>query len=135
MGRITNNKRKGTAREFGYLRKLRESGMWAYRAYQSAGTGISKQEFIKKFPEKWKRLHKTIRPVDIISINDFAFFHQISKHKDDISQDEIDVLIYEAKKAQAFPILAWKVKNKWVTVGAENKQPVEIFREYYNLIK
>ena len=116
------NKRLGTHREFHYLNKLKEINHWAMRAPLSAGSGISKQEFINEFPEIWERLGKVIRPIDIISVDHgVLIFHQISKRKSDISQDEIDVLRYEAKKANAWPILAWKEGRKWVTVIAENK--------------
>ena len=109
-----SNKRKGTARELHYLQKWRDQGFWGMRAYQSAGSGISKQEFITQFPEIWQRTKRIIKPIDIITMKeDVIFFHQISKHKKSISEDEITVLKYEAHKAGAISLISWLDKGKW----------------------
>ena len=115
---MTSNKRKGTAREHNYIKMLRRKKHWAIRMYASAGSGISKQEFMEVFPDIYKNEGR-IKAIDIISVDDdgILIFHQISKHGEDISQSEMRVLIYEAMKANAKPVLAWLEKRKWRMVN------------------
>ena len=115
---MTSNKRKGTAREHNYIKMLRRKKHWAIRMYASAGSGISKQEFMEVFPDIYKKEGR-IRAIDIISVNPDGklMFHQISKHGDDISESEISVIIYESIKAHAYPILAWLEKREWKIVS------------------
>ena len=115
---MTSNKRKGTAREHNYIKMLRRKKHWAIRMYASAGSGISKQEFMEVFPDIYKNEGR-IKAIDIISVNPDGklMFHQISKHGDDISESEIFVIIYEATKAHAYPVLAWLDKRKWRMVN------------------
>jgi len=118
---MTGNKKRGSGREYAYIAKLREAEYWAIRASRSAGLGISETEFKRKFPHIYAKKNKTVRPIDVIAVSKGGIlsFHQVSKRMKDISEDEIEVLLDEAKTAHAMPVLAWIEKRRWKQVFVE----------------
>ena len=123
MGRRfkTSNKGLGHNRENKYVYKiwLQNSGQ-AYRMPLSRA-GFPKVVFVEKFAEMYKRNNDhVVLPLDVLEFEKGKInLTQISKHKDQISNDEIEVLVELARCLQIIvgdgievvPKLVWK-ENK-----------------------
>jgi Holliday junction resolvase len=130
-----NNKRLGSQREQNLLTTFWKHGYTAFRMSLSAG-GYPLFVFREKFPEIYRRTGKNVRPIDLdVSKYDDRWFIQVSKYYDDISSDEIEVLIQLANDCMAVPVLAWIVDDKfginkkgWKFCQADNKNEVKFWK-------
>jgi len=139
MKKRRNNKRLGSAREQNLLTTFWNHGYTAFRMSLSAG-GYPLRVFREKFPLIYERTKKNVKPIDLdVSKYDERWFIQVSKYYDDISSDEINVLIQLANDCMAMPVLGWMIGNKmtenwgftskgWKFCEADNKHEVKFWK-------
>ena len=124
-----NNKRLGRQREFNLVRRLQEHGYVALATSQSAG-GWIESIFRGRHPEIYKKNNnKSIKPIDITASKlGEHYYLQVSKHKHNISSEEITVLIDLANQAMATPVLGWIENQRWKFCEADNKNEVKFWK-------
>lgn len=113
MKRRRNNKRLGSSREQNLLTTLWRHGYTTFRMSLSAG-GYPLWRFRELFPHIYKRTGKNVKPIDLdVAKYSERWFIQVSKYYDDISSDEVEVLIQLANDCMATPVLGWMIGDKW----------------------